>query len=422
MKEKRSIPYIDSEIGELEEVIVHTPGEEIEVMTPQTAEKLLYNDILPLSVVEKEHSVLKSFLKTVSNVIDVKDVLPEIVENSEARRGILSEIEGGVNLPDRIEELKTLDSGEFCRIIIEGLKSLKSNLTAFLSEEEFDYFPLPNLYFTRDSAMVFRDFGIAGTMAYRVRKSESILMKNIFSRYYSLPEDKILFYNNSAEENSISLEGGDFLVFNPNTIIIGLSERTSTGAVDLLMERLFQKLGEEMTVYCVLLPKKRATIHLDMVFNIINRNEALVYEPYICGVNKLRFLKIKIDKYGNKNIKEIDSLLNDLNKSGYKIDPVFCGGDDPIKQQREQWMSGNNFFAFAPGKIIGYDCNSATLASLERSGYSVKPAELFIRGKEKTSDYSKLAVTIPGTELARGGGGVRCMTMPVRRKKIDRMG
>ncbi len=104
------------------------------------------------------------------------------------------------------------------------------------------------------------------------------------------------------------------------------------------------------------------------------------------------------------------------------MNPVFCGGDDPIRQQREQWMSGNNFFAFEPGKIIGYDCNAATLLSLEKAGYSVRPAEVFINGSDRIDKYEKLAVSIPGTELARGGGGVRCMTMPVRRAHLDTMG
>ncbi len=422
MKNDKNIPYIDSEIGKLEEVIIHSPGEEIEVMTPQTAEKLLYNDILPLSVVRKEHNVLKNFLKTVSKVVDVRDVLLDIADHSETRKLIIDRIEGGGSLPGRLDELEKLDSDKFCRTMIEGLKSRKSTLSSFLSEEEFDYFPLPNLYFTRDSAMVFRNFGIAGTMAYKVRKSESLLMKIIFSTHYRLPEERILFYNNSSMDRKVSLEGGDFLVFNSNTLIIGLSERTSPDAVDLLIEKLGRRIDDEITVYCVLLPKKRATIHLDMVFNIINRNEVLVYEPYICGVNKLRIIKIKSDSSGMRKIEEVDSLLGDLEKSGYRMEPVFCGGDDPIKQQREQWMSGNNFFAFEPGKIIGYDCNSATLSSLEKAGYSVRSAEIFINGKDRPENYSKLAVTIPGTELARGGGGVRCMTMPVRRSKLDRMG
>ena len=422
MMSEKNIPYVDSEIGKLEEVIIHTPGEEIEVMTPQTAEKLLYNDILPLSVVEKEHSVLKNFLKIISNVIDVRDVLCKIAGNKDARKAIISGIEGGTSLPSRLDELEDIESDEFCRILIEGLKSRKSTLSSFLSEEEFDYFPLPNLYFTRDSAMVFRNLGIAGTMAYRVRKSESLLMKTIFSTYYKLPEEKILFSNSSSMDEKVSIEGGDFLVFNRNTLIIGLSERTSPDAVDILIKMLHQNINEDLTIYCVLLPKKRATIHLDMVFNIINRNEVLVYEPYICGVNKLRFIKITSGCSGERKIEEIDSLLKDLEKSGYRMNPVFCGGEDPIRQQREQWMSGNNFFAFEPGKIIGYDCNSATLKSLEKEGYSVKPAEIFINRSDSPDNYEKLAVTIPGTELARGGGGVRCMTMPVKRAELDKMG
>ena len=129
---EKNIPYIDSEIGKLEEVIIHTPGEEIEVMTPQTAEKLLYNDILPLSVVEKEHSVLKNFLKIISNVVDVRDVLCKIAGNKDARKEIISGIEGGTSLFSRLDELEDLESDEFLQNTDRGAEKQEIN-TQFLS-------------------------------------------------------------------------------------------------------------------------------------------------------------------------------------------------------------------------------------------------------------------------------------------------
>jgi len=430
MKNTESPVYIDSEIGELEEVIIHTPGQEIEVITPLTAEKLLYNDILPLSAVKKEYSILHDFLSLVAKTVEVKDVLLTLLDDSTARMNIIDSLCTTDVLKSRKDELSVMSSGELCRILISGFKNRKNTLSSFLSEEEFDYFPLPNLYFTRDSAMVFRDRFITGSMAYSVREPESHLMKQIIKKQYRLSDKNLLFDGTKASgaagfvshlqpQERITLEGGDFLVFSSSILIIGLSERTTSQAVDAVIENLVPVMNSAFRVYCVLLPKKRETIHLDMVFNIINKNEVLIYEPYITGEAQLKFIRIDVDIEGGKNIRIIKSLLDDLKESGYPLEPVYCGGNDVRLRQREQWLSGNNFFAFSPGKIIGYDCNEATLKALENAGYKILPAEKFISGGEKTADYNKLAVTIPGTDLARGGGGVRCMTLPVRRKHFD---
>jgi len=411
--------YIDSEIGELEEVIIHTPGQEIEVITPLTAEKLLYNDIIPLSVVRKQYTILRDFLSLVAKTVEVKDVLLKVLEEKETRASLLEQLTGTEILKTRREELAAMSAPSLCSSLISGLKSRKNTLNSFLSDEEFDYFPLPNLYFTRDSVMVFRDHFITGSMANSVREPESFLMQKIIEKYYGVSPERQIFDGAMNKDRGITIEGGDFLVFSSNILIIGLSERTTPKAVDRIIERLTALFRTSFTVYCVILPKKRETIHLDMVFNIINKNEVLIYEPYITGESQLKFVRIDVDESGGKKIKYIRSLVEDFRESGYPLEPVFCGGDDNRLRQREQWLSGNNFFAFKPGKIIGYDCNEATLKALERSGYSVCQAERFIDGSAIISDYEKLAVTIPGTDLARGGGGVRCMTLPVRRKHYD---
>jgi arginine deiminase len=102
-----------------------------------------------------------------------------------------------------------------------------------------------------------------------------------------------------------------------------------------------------------------------------------------------------------------------------KLKPVPCGGDDLWQQEREQWHSGANFFAMAPGKLMGYARNVHTLEALQKEGYSVIKARDVINEKINLANYDKFVVTIEGSELPRGGGGARCMTMPVRRKKVD---
>lgn len=422
--------YVDSEIGTLEEVIIHTPGHEIEVITPESAKKLLYNDIIPLNTVEKEYSILRNFLSTVAKTIDVKDILENILFDTDKREELIDILCCAFGADSaflkRKRELLDMESNLLCKVLISGLKRKKDTLVDFLAEDDFDYFPLPNMYFTRDSAMIYKNSFITGRMAYQVREPEAILMRQILKSYYNLEDKDELFagnnYQTEGEWWKTTIEGGDFIVFSHNILIIGLSQRTTPAAVDMVISEIFTHFKTPITVYCVLLPNKRETIHLDMIFNIISQNEAILYSPYFTGNQLLRVLRIDVLSDGSKKIRDVKNLLEDLAKEGYNIEPIYCGGDDPNFRQREQWLAGNNFFAFAPRKIIGYDCNIATLKALEKGGYAIVPAVDFISNRDKPDNYKKLAVTISGTDLARGGGGVRCMTLPIRRKPFDMRG
>ena len=127
---------------------------------------------------------------------------------------------------------------------------------------------------------------------------------------------------------------------------------------------------------------------------------------------------------GTVKINEEANLLTALEKLGMPMKPVFCGGSsDPWIQEREQWHSGANFFALAPGKIIGYGRNINTIEALDQAGFQVVDANDIINENTATTiDLEKpgrMVITIDGSELARGGGGCRCMTMPIRRKALD---
>jgi arginine deiminase len=109
-----------------------------------------------------------------------------------------------------------------------------------------------------------------------------------------------------------------------------------------------------------------------------------------------------------------------LKKLGMDLKPIVCGGSDEWDQEREQWHSGANFFAFAPGKVLSYARNVHTLEELSRNGFEIVKANDFISGTADATVYgqSPCVLTIDGSELPRGGGGARCMTMPLSRMKI----
>ena len=99
--------------------------------------------------------------------------------------------------------------------------------------------------------------------------------------------------------------------------------------------------------------------------------------------------------------------------------PICCGGKEDLwVQERGQWHSGANFFALAPGKVVGYARNVHTMEEMDRNGFEIIPANDIIAGRRQMAERGRVAITLDGSELPRGGGGSRCMTLPIRRKPV----
>ncbi len=407
--------WIDSEINRLKRVIIHSPGHEIEAMSPATARHELYNDIIPLSVVAEEHRELSGFLSLISQVSQVRDLLAEILRKEEGRTALIGELALRYGIYARKEELSGLSPDELADICITGLKKSPRTLSDYLDPREFDILPLPNLYFTRDSAMVYRNRMIIGSMARGVRNMEAVIFSLICTYHELFADTEILFHGSGECNGDCSLEGGDFIVLAPDLLLIGVSERTTPRALDILIQKIGRNREEPFTVFAVILPKDRATIHLDMVCTQIDKNTLLVHAPVITDHGRSEVIKIEVSGGSYPVFRRVDGLVEGLKEIGREMEVVVCGGKNPVFQQREQWLSGANMLTFAPGKVIGYSCNNFTFEELDRQGYAVKKAARFLAGKEKVEDYPKLAVQIDAVELARGGGGIRCMTMPIER-------
>jgi len=410
---------VSSEIGELEAVIIHTPGSEVENMTPENAERALYSDILNLAVANEEYVQFQGVLQKLTTVFEVEDLLASILKNDKVKSDLISKVCISCIDPHLSEFLSNLDPVQTAQHMIQGVLLTKDSLSRFLSHKRFALKPLHNFFFTRDSSISVYDKVLISKMASKVRERESQIMEAIFDYYPAF--NTSTYSAGSGEKNceKISIEGGDVLIARDDVILIGIGARTSPEGVDVLIEKLKEKKETQHIIVQELPVDRESFIHLDMVFTLLNKSECMVFEPVVMQPNRYKTIHITIDN-GNVSIKEEKNILESLSKIGMEMKPIYCGGSKDLWiQEREQWHSGANFFAVGPGKIIGYGRNVYTMEDLNKNGYEIIPAIDIINDKTNLSEYEKYVITIEGSELSRGGGGARCMTMPVARKKVD---
>ena len=412
---------IRSEIGELEGVILHTPGPEVENMTPDSSHKALYSDILNLQVALKEFNQFKGFLSKVTKTFQVKDLLSTVMQNPDHRNELLHSITTRERLNEyTVAELMDISPEKLSTVLIEGVEMKKDNLTRFLSRDRYSIEPLHNFFFTRDASVALLDKVLISRMYSRIRDRETIIMDSIFRNHPSFGVKTIQPEQNKCNSKEFSFEGGDFLVAREDILLVGTGTRTTPQGIDFIMEYYKQKKVQRHIIVQELPYTPESFIHLDMVFTFLDRNQCMVYEPLILHPTRYLTIHINIDNGVVKSIREVENIPVILKELGMEMETLYCGGRrDSMIQEREQWHSGANFFAIAPGKVIGYGRNVNTIEEMNRHGYEVIKASDVIQNKVDIRIYNKYVVTIDGSELSRGGGGCRCMTMPVRRKAVD---
>lgn len=411
---------VRSEIGELEGVILHTPGSEVENMTPKNAERALYSDILNLSVAKKEYSQLSEVLSKITQTFQVKDLLSDILKNEKVKETLIKKICDNEAKCSISDYLSALPSKKLADQLIEGVIEEKNTLTRYLNKERYSLRPLHNFFYTRDAAMSVLDDVLIGRMANAVRERESLIMEAIFDFHEQFLTKTVNPLNSPNFSQSTSIEGGDVLVARDDILCIGTGTRTTSQGIDFILERLRAQKEKNRHILVQELPSQpESFIHLDMVFTFLDKNQCMVYEPLILKTNKYQTIHIQIENGQVTSIKEEENLLKSLKNLGMDMQPVLCGGrKDPWIQEREQWHSGANFFAVGPGKVIGYERNVYTIEEMNKNGYEILKAKDIISGKTDPKAHKKYVITLEGSELPRGGGGARCMTMPVRRKPI----
>ena len=415
---------VQSEIGRLDAVLLHRPGAEVENMTPRNVSRALYSDILNLSIAQKEYEQLYGTLSKVATVYEVSDLLVKVLDDEKSREELIRRICVSEEVISYYETLMQMPSRELCRVLIEGLPARIDSLTSYFRNEYYAIYPLYNFYFTRDAAVTIGNNALICRMANKVRMRESLIMNAIY-RHSGAFECNVVDANEQRDRaSSVIMEGGDILIAREDILVIGNGIRTTSQGIDFIVDRICRNYpcGRYNVLVQQLPSEPESFIHLDMVFTLLDRDKCMVFKPLIMQSNQYQTVHIVIEDGNVLSIRPVAGLLPALKSLGMDLKPVVCGGADDWDQEREQWHSGANFFAFAPGKVLTYARNVHTLEELDANGFEIVSASDFMSGRrdDLVSDPSKLcAVALNGSELPRGGGGARCMTMPLSRQKIN---
>ena len=406
--------HVTSEIKKLKKVLVHRPGKELLNLTPDTLGRLLFDDIPYLKVAIQEHDEFCQILRDNDiEVVYLEDLMAETLDsNPQIKPSFIRQFiyEAGVKTPKYkdllFEYLMSFENNKQLVLkTMEGIKvsevhrnkmDFENSLVDQVSEEtKFLAEPMPNLYFTRDPFASVGNGIILNKMYSITRSRETIYAYYIFN-YHPEFMDKVDKYYD--RENPFSIEGGDVLNINEHVLAIGISQRTSAEAIDIVAKNMFKDENCKIdTILAFKIPECRAFMHLDTVFTQIDVDK-FTYHPGI--METLEVFEITKDDENFDEVKVIKkegSLENILEEYlGIDITLIPCAGGDKIASEREQWNDGTNTLAIAPGVVVVYNRNNITNDVLREHGIKV--------------------IEMNSAELSRGRGGPRCMSMPLERE------
>ncbi len=396
--------YVNSEINPLKTVLVHKPGDELLHLTPDWLTDLLFDDIPWLIKAREEHEVFQDAMRSEGiEVLELIDLVVESLKDSKTQKLFIEKfldeslIEDDITRKKIKQFLKKLELHQMVAKTMSGV--LKSDLKPYRKHRLKDYIqdypfmtdPMPNLYFTRDPFTVIDEMISIHKMDKKARQRESLYGEFIY-KYHPRFSHLKQIYN---RDETFSLEGGDILNINSKVLLIGMSERTEPEAIEIIASNLLKHTNYKL-VLAVLLPKKRTFMHLDTVFTQVDQYTFVIHPEFLKTL-KIYEIYSQNDEKTPLKIHETEttiqkSLMKHLN---HDIKMIPCGGKNLLSADREQWNDGANVFAISPGVVIAYERNDLTNKKLEEHGIKV--------------------IRIPSSELSRGRGGPRCMTMPLSR-------
>lgn len=401
---------VTSEIGSLKTVLLHRPGKELENLTPDVLERLLFDDIPYLKIAQEEHDAFADILrKNDVEVLYLEKLAAESLKSDQIRHEFVKEFINEANVKGLDNEvnikkyLEQFNNQELVDTMMAGIRKTDisgmqaTHLSSMVnSDYPFIADPMPNLYFTRDPFATMGNGITLNHMRTETRNRETLFAKYIFKYHPKYGDNQVKIWYDRDETTSI--EGGDELVLSDKVIAIGISARTEAESIEKLASRILNNGQNFDTILAFDIPKKRAFMHLDTVFTMVDYDKFTIH-PEIEG--PLRVFAITKDEAGKIIIDEEVLKLEEILKKHLDLDQVTlirCAGGNRIDAAREQWNDGSNTLAIAPGKVVVYSRNYVTNNILQENGIET--------------------LVMPSSELSRGRGGPRCMSMPFVRKNL----
>lgn len=402
---------VNSEIGKLKKVMLHRPGQELENLMPEYLDRLLFDDIPYLRIAQEEHNSFADILRQHDvEVVYLSDLVEESIVNQDVRDQLIAQLIDDASITTSRERdiltdyFRSLDTKTMIAKMMAGIRKTEiqqvegKSLGDFLRNLNNDYpfvlDPMPNLYFTRDPFASIGNGVSIHKMFTETRHRETLFAKFIF-QYHPLYKDTQVWYD---RDENFSLEGGDILILNQETIAIGISQRTHENAIEKFAQKVLNEESHFKKILAINIPKQRTFMHLDTVFTMVD------YDKFTIHPNIMRDMDVfVIERDPNRRIKitQETSSLEEILKRHLHLDKVTlikCGSNSVIDSAREQWNDGSNTLAIAPGEVIVYSRNYVTNEILQENGVKT--------------------YVMPSSELSRGRGGPRCMSMPLIREDL----
>ncbi|MGI9163281.1 MAG: arginine deiminase [Mycobacterium sp.] len=395
---------VDSEVGALRSVILHRPDAELQRLTPRNNDALLFDGVPWVARAQDEHDAFAALLRSRGvEVLLVADLLAEALASGAARvQGIAAAVDSrrlGVPLAQELAGfLRTLAASELARVLMAGMTfgelSLGDAIDTSLVRRmhrggDFAIDPLPNLMFTRDSSFWIGPRVAITSLALAARVRETSLTDLIYAHH-----PRFLGVRRAYESRTAPVEGGDVLLLSAGVVAVGVGERTTPAGAEALARSLFDD-DLAHTVLAVPIAQQRATMHLDTVCTMVDRDAVVMY-PAI--KDTLTAFTLKRTGEGIRILDEAPFVCAAAEAMGIDKLRVIDTGLDPVTAEREQWDDGNNTLAISPGVVVAYERNTETNARLQDAGIEVLP--------------------IAAAELGTGRGGPRCMSCPAARDPL----